>query len=139
MKEGFRPIADFPGYFISGKGRIRVINANGYELPRRGRKVRLRRKGQTMAVALYALWAAAWPEMLPAPEAEQAKPVAAKKQEAAPRLRLGSPRPSRRCHDCGKATSNYRCPRCWSKLRGGRASGKDKLPAVSPFDFVVGE
>lgn len=22
------------------------------------------------------------------------------------------------CHDCGKPTSDYRCPLCWSKLRG---------------------
>lgn len=23
----------------------------------------------------------------------------------------------RRCHDCGRPTSNYRCKRCWEKLR----------------------
>ena len=23
----------------------------------------------------------------------------------------------RRCHDCGKPTSDYRCPKCWAKLR----------------------
>ncbi len=25
---------------------------------------------------------------------------------------------SRRCHDCGKKTNNYRCEACWAKLRG---------------------
>ena len=23
----------------------------------------------------------------------------------------------RRCHDCGAPTTDYRCPRCWAKLR----------------------
>lgn len=23
----------------------------------------------------------------------------------------------RSCHDCGKKTNDYRCPRCWTKLR----------------------
>lgn len=23
----------------------------------------------------------------------------------------------RRCHDCGRPTTDYRCPKCWSKLR----------------------
>lgn len=25
---------------------------------------------------------------------------------------------SRRCHDCGKPTTDYRCSDCWAKLRG---------------------
>ena len=29
----------------------------------------------------------------------------------------------RRCHDCGRPTTDYRCPRCWARLRsrGGYA------------------
>ena len=27
-------------------------------------------------------------------------------------------RGTRKCHDCGKPTDNYRCPSCWRKLRG---------------------
>lgn len=23
----------------------------------------------------------------------------------------------RRCHDCGRHTTDYRCPRCWARLR----------------------
>lgn len=23
----------------------------------------------------------------------------------------------RRCHDCGRPTTDYRCPRCWARLR----------------------
>lgn len=29
---------------------------------------------------------------------------------------------SRRCHDCGKPTDNYRCPKCWEKIRKGVGS-----------------
>jgi len=28
-----------------------------------------------------------------------------------------TPKPTRRCHDCGKPTFNYRCEECWRKLR----------------------
>jgi len=24
---------------------------------------------------------------------------------------------TRRCHDCGKVTHDYRCPKCWAKHR----------------------
>lgn len=34
--------------------------------------------------------------------------------EAMQRCREGV---KRRCHDCGKPTSNYRCEDCWQKLR----------------------
>ena len=27
----------------------------------------------------------------------------------------------RRCHDCGRPTTDYRCPKCWAKIR--RKSG----------------
>lgn len=29
---------------------------------------------------------------------------------------------TRRCHDCGTPTNNYRCSRCWSKVRHGEPS-----------------
>lgn len=25
----------------------------------------------------------------------------------------------RRCHDCGKPCNNYRCEKCWAKIRNG--------------------
>lgn len=28
------------------------------------------------------------------------------------------PEYSRRCHDCGRPTNDYRCPKCWARLRG---------------------
>lgn len=32
----------------------------------------------------------------------------------------------RRCHDCGKPSGgNYRCPACWSKIRGETAQRTD--------------
>ena len=39
----------------------------------------------------------------------------------------------RRCHDCGKRTTNYRCEKCWKKYRDDEA-----LATLSPFDFVIG-
>ena len=32
---------------------------------------------------------------------------------------------SRRCHDCGKPTNNYRCPDCWARLRGTTAEAEE--------------
>jgi hypothetical protein len=36
--------------------------------------------------------------------------------EGTPRVRRSVS--ARRCHDCGKRTTDYRCPACWSKVRG---------------------
>lgn len=33
----------------------------------------------------------------------------------------GAPKNIRRCHDCGAPTTDYRCPKCWAKIR--RKSG----------------
>lgn len=40
----------------------------------------------------------------------------------------------RKCHDCGRATSDYRCADCWGKYR----SAVD-LAELSPFEFVCGD
>ena len=34
-----------------------------------------------------------------------------------PRLPKPSGKNMRKCHDCGKPTTDYRCPKCWAKLR----------------------
>lgn len=41
----------------------------------------------------------------------------------------------RRCHDCGRPTTDYRCPRCWARLRrrGGYAPNGD----ASDMDTVT--
>ena len=41
----------------------------------------------------------------------------------------------RRCHDCGRPTTDYRCPRCWARLRsrGGYAPKDD----ASDMDTVT--
>lgn len=31
----------------------------------------------------------------------------------------------RRCHDCGKPTADYRCAKCWAKIRGGAENRTD--------------
>lgn len=45
------------------------------------------------------------------------------------------PRYMRRCHDCGRPTTDYRCPRCWARLRsrGGYAPKDD----ASDMDTVT--
>lgn len=45
------------------------------------------------------------------------------------------PRYMRRCHDCGAPTTDYRCPRCWARLRrrGGYAPKGD----ASDMDTVT--
>lgn len=32
-------------------------------------------------------------------------------------LKASPPQYSRRCHDCGKPTNDYRCPACWRRIR----------------------
>lgn len=34
-----------------------------------------------------------------------------------PRLPKPNGKNMRKCHDCGKPTTDYRCPKCWAKLR----------------------
>lgn len=59
------------------------------------------------------------PEQEPKPKLEpKQKPKAA--QSARKRPTESRPAPVgkvRRCHDCGRPTSDYRCPKCWAKLR----------------------
>lgn len=40
------------------------------------------------------------------------------KQKQRRRRKKGIKLSSRRCHDCGRPTSDYRCRTCWRKLRG---------------------
>ena len=42
---------------------------------------------------------------------------------------------TRRCHDCGVPTTDYRCPRCWARLR--RAGGYSPTGEVSDMDMVA--
>lgn len=41
----------------------------------------------------------------------------------------------RRCHDCGRPTTDYRCPRCWARLR--RTGGYSPTGEVSDMDTVA--
>lgn len=41
----------------------------------------------------------------------------------------------RRCHDCGRPTTDYRCPRCWARLR--RTGGYSPTEEVSDMDKVA--
>ena len=45
------------------------------------------------------------------------------------------PRYMRRCHDCGRPTTDYRCQRCWARLRSrGGYAPKDE---VSDADTIT--
>lgn len=44
--------------------------------------------------------------------------------DACRQCRLATSGGYRKCHDCGRPTTNYRCSACWAKLRS---------PDVSPF------
>lgn len=48
---------------------------------------------------------------------------------------LPIPRYTRRCHDCGAPTTDYRCPRCWARLR--RTGGYSPTGEVSDMDTVA--
>ena len=41
----------------------------------------------------------------------------------------------RRCHDCGRPTTDYRCPRCWARLRS--RGGYSPTGEVSDMDTVT--
>ena len=43
--------------------------------------------------------------------------------------------PTRRCHDCGRPTTDYRCPRCWARLRS--RGGYSPTVEVSDMDTVA--
>ena len=48
---------------------------------------------------------------------------------------LSIPRYTRRCHDCGAPTTDYRCPRCWARLRS--RGGYSPTGEVSDMDTVA--
>lgn len=41
----------------------------------------------------------------------------------------------RRCHDCGRPTTDYRCPRCWARLRS--RGGYAPMGNASDMDTVT--
>lgn len=43
--------------------------------------------------------------------------------------------PTRRCHDCGRPTTDYRCPACWARLRS--RGGYAPKGGVSDADTVT--
>ena len=56
-------------------------------------------------------------------------------------IRMGTPlykrnsRYMRRCHDCGRPTTDYRCPRCWARLRS--RGGYSPTEEASDMDTVA--
>lgn len=63
------------------------------------------------------------------------EPLLAKKDIMWGEASRQSTRYMRRCHDCGRPTTDYRCPACWARLRsrGGYAPKGD----ASDMDTVT--
>lgn len=125
----WRDVPGYPGYQVSERGGLRT--GTGYVLPRRGRRYSLHRAGQVVRLEPEELMALAWPvikdlpdSVPPASEPSLTEPAAPPREgakgPAQPRgkIRRFGNRETRRCHDCGKPTNNYRCDACWARLRG---------------------
>lgn len=70
----------------------------------------------------------AHPELFPEPQGKKDLPRGKASYRQIPRY-------MRRCHDCGAPTTDYRCPRCWARLR--RAGGYSPTGEVSDMDTVA--
>lgn len=82
------------------------------------RLVKLLRDGRTAeeaADALHRTAPAIWQYMRYHRQAFQGLPE--RRGGARRAAMMGSGAYMRRCHDCGAPTTDYRCPRCWAKLR----------------------
>ena len=142
--QDWRPIPGFPGYACcrSTRARVLVRNSYGYILtPLRGEEAGCYRLVGPWGVAVRSredLLALAFPEEQREPERECVVcgiaftpqqhnqthcPACSRKVAQKNGVYLNSKRAGtsqRRCHDCGKPTTDYRCPACWDKLRAGR-------------------
>lgn len=45
--------------------------------------------------------------------------------------------PKRKCHDCGRPTNNYRCPRCLSKWRIKNGIAAEPTCVDNDYDFYI--
>lgn len=121
VPEGFVPVPGYPGYHI---------NREGVCLGRSGRPLMVRRPeepsggsyclGHTSAAIARLLDLTFGPGAAVAAGYPEPKPVDDKRQARAAIRHFGT-RASRRCHDCGRPTNDYRCPVCWAHLRGSAA------------------
>lgn len=127
----WRDIPGYPGYMINAKGRVRT--RNGYSISRSARGIyQLTRNGERERVAVADLIALAFPPVPGPAQAEtsleallvqavhemEPEPAAleARSYKTSQKKQYGSAK--RKCASCGRPTVNYRCSKCWEKIRG---------------------
>lgn len=131
--DAFTPIPEFPGYEIDRAGHVRRADSKGVlELQHRpsgSTFVNMRQgpgkwRSRSINVLLVETFGAGAAASAGLPEPDMG--WIAKQRELCARPRSGKSlggdatphRKTRRCHDCGRPTNQYRCDRCWKKLRG---------------------
>lgn len=130
MEASFKPIPDFPAYQINREGSVRdnagrvltvKLTSGGkpFVSLRDGKQYRSR----SINVLLFETFGPGAATAAGHAEPDMKRVMA--QRDLAHRPRSGKslgddarPGPSRKCHDCGKPTSNYRCDECWRKVRG---------------------
>ncbi|MBD5416980.1 MAG: hypothetical protein HDR50_04830 [Desulfovibrio sp.] len=130
IPEGFVPLPGLDGYYINRagecigrKGRpLHLVRRNGPSGPyyyiadslRSVRRLLLLAFGEGAATAAgYAEPKPIAPEMLPRGG-----------------IRQYGHGTKRRCHDCGRPTNDYRCPKCWARLRGSTEAEESEWNAL---------
>lgn len=127
-------IKDFPDYEINRSGSVRRVdgvhmgtavtaryNAGGAEYVSLRQDGRLRQR--CVNVLLVETFGAGAAGQAGYPEPDMRRVRIQRELAARPRSgkslgRDARRRYSRRCHDCGKPTNNYRCNECWIRIRG---------------------
>ena len=41
---------------------------------------------------------------------------------------------TRKCHDCGKPTNDYRCPKCWQKIRSRHGVSVETVDSSDTYE-----
>lgn len=106
MAEEYRPIPECPGFEISREGKIRNRQTGHQRKVMESGSCQIKVNRIRITVHPDEVVARVWGIQL--------------KRQLALETELGPkriPKYTRTCHDCGKPTTNYRCDRCWSKIR----------------------
>lgn len=122
IPEGFVPLPGLDGYYINREGvclgrsgrpltvhRSEYPSGGGYTL---GHTYASIGRLLNMTFGPGAAVAAGYPEPKPIDPARQSRGG----------IRQPCQETKRRCHDCGRPTNDYRCPKCWARLRGSAAA-----------------
>jgi hypothetical protein len=103
----WRPIPYFTDYEMSSHGDVRNRFLN---IRKRTDTIVLLKKGKKKRFKRKDLFRKIFPELSEMPE--EGPPVKSKDS-------WKKDLPKRKCATCGCPTTDYRCPECWAKIRGG--------------------